>query len=160
MSIEKIGDWEVIRRMVQNLAPDLEEVGKKTLVKVGLKAESIAVKHIQNQDLNWTANIRYTRWKQRAGFSQKILVKTSTYLQSITSWPSQSGKTFYAGVKRTVKVDGVLLADIAKALEYGTRNMPARPLWRPTYQETGAWVRESNIFAKEVSNFFAKKYGI
>jgi hypothetical protein len=160
MSIEKIGDWEVIRRMVENLSPDLNDVARKTLVKVGMKAEQIAVKHIQNQDLNWTANIRYTRWKARSGYSNKILVKTSTYLQSITSWPSQTGKTVYAGVRKTVRVEGVLLADIAKALEYGTRTMAAKPLWRPTYQETGQWVRESNIFAKEVSEFLAKKYGV
>ena len=104
----------------------------------GLKAERIAKLHISKQDLNWRAlKPKYKASKIMAKLSQNILVATSSYFGSITSYVED--ETAYAGVKKEAKnKEGDVLADIAKVHEYGSETMqiPARPLWKPTFEET------------------------
>jgi hypothetical protein len=161
--IEKVGDWDKVRRVVDALGPDITEVTRKTLIKIGLKAERTAVDIIERQDFpNKDLSVKYRRWKERKGLSEKTLIATSTYFQAITSWPSQTGKTVYAGVKRTVRnAEGQVVADIAKALEFGVpaRGIPPRPVWKMTYTLVAAWIRDTNIFAHDVHNHFVKKFG-
>lgn len=145
--MKKIGNWRGVNDIISTLASDLDDSCKKSAMQFGLIAEGIAKEHISNQDLPWPPlSEDYVEQKKKKGLSENILVATSTYFQSITSWAESTGigHTGYAGVKKkVVNEDGEEVADIAKTHEYGTsiagRNknvtIPARPLWQPTIKE-------------------------
>jgi hypothetical protein len=70
---------------------------------------------------------------------------TSSYFQGITAWVE--GNTALAGIKRgTSHPDGGFIDVIAKVHEFGSvaRNIPARPLWQPTFAETMKWTVKNN----------------
>lgn len=144
--MKKVGNWKGVNNVISTLANDLDDSCRKSAMQFGLIAEGIAKEHISKQDLPWPAlSEDYVEDKKDAGLSENILVSTSTYFQSITSWAEkQKGYIGFAGVKkRVLNKDGEEVADIAKTHEYGTsiagRNknvtIPARPLWQPTIQE-------------------------
>ena len=157
--MRKIGNWAGVRALTNGLGREMTIARDQALKQIGLKAEGAAKTHISKQDLNWVplkpstiaANIR-------AKQSTKILIATSTYFQSITSWVTK--QTALAGIKRTVKSkDGSLLANIAKIMEFGSkvRNIPARKLWTPVFKEVREWLRETRlperILKKRLSKF-------
>lgn len=162
--MEKVGDWSKIGLFIKNLSTELEKAQLTALEHWGLKAEGTAKKHISSQDLGWKPLKPSTlATKIRAGHSDNILVATSSYFQSITSWVDKSDMKAYAGVKRTAKdADGNIIADIAAVHEFGSvvANIPKRELWHPTFNETTKWFMSSNsrpaiIFSKNI-----KKYGL
>lgn len=148
--IEKIGDWSKMHIIANNLQNNMHKAHVTCLKRWGLMAEKIAVTHINKQDLTWTPlNADYLKWKVKKGYSDNILVMTSTYFQSITS--IVKGNTAYAGVKKQVKdKHGNIVADIARTHEFGSRsgNIPKRPLWVPTFKETMLWNKLHNLPAK------------
>ncbi len=155
MPLTKFGDWDAVRKTIGKLQLELEAAQQLSLQRWALKAEAIAKKHISLQDLNWKPLAPETiAAKARQGRSTKILISTSTYFQSITSYVK--GDTAYVGVKKTAKNDeGQPLADIAKTLEFGSlaRNLEARPLWRPTLKQVREWHYKSN----DPRIYFAKR---
>jgi hypothetical protein len=74
----------------------------------------------------------YTKRKRMLGLDPRILIATGRYVSSIQPIAQKDGSWIVsvpdtplrAGSKYTLK-------DLARWLEYGTRNMPARPHWRP-----------------------------
>ena len=86
--------------------------------------------------------------KIKKGESENILVATSTYFQSITSYVK--GNTAYAGVKREARYTGKdgseEIAKIAAIHEYGSEsgNIPKRELWKPSLEETLQWTVDNN----------------
>jgi hypothetical protein len=162
--MDKVGDWSKVGLLVKNLPMELKAAQVTALKHWGLKAEGIAKKHISAQDLSWAAlSPAYLAAKVRAGHSENTLVATSSYFQSITSWVDVTKMESYAGVKKTAKdEDGNIIADIAATHEFGSvaANIPARPLWQPTFEETMEWFLQSDsrpaiIFSKNI-----KKYGV
>ena len=163
--VTKTGEWNKVRRLAVKFPKEVQMVNKKTLMKVGLKAEGIAVKHLRDQDLGWQPlNEEYRKYKISKGGSEKTLIDTSTYLQAITSRVKRM--TALVGVFRgEVKYDEKGEEDvvnIAAIHEFGSKsqNIPARPLWRPTLAEMKQWLKKDNIFAREVKEYFNKKYGL
>lgn len=147
MAMIRTGDWQRVANIVANLNREAVAAYKESLMKFGLKVEALAKKHIASQDLNWqTLKPLTVARKVRKGQSEKILIATSTYFQSISSWVE--GDTVYAGVKKTAyAADGITeLADIAAVLEFGSQNgaIPARPLWQPTFDEAIKWHKANN----------------
>lgn len=148
MKASKIGNWDTVTRMVRGLEADMLQASHSCLTKWCLKAEATAKLHMSAQDLNWTPlNPDYLQDKIRQGLSENTLIATSDYFQAITSYVSPMARgnnpTGWAGVKKAVlNADGEVIADIAKVHEYGSRvrNIPARPLWQPTYAETVSWI--------------------
>ena len=51
--MKKTGNWGQVNKIVNHLSGDINKGTQVALKQVGLKAESIAVKHIKNQDLEW-----------------------------------------------------------------------------------------------------------
>lgn len=157
MSLKKIGNWKGVEKFVNNLGANMDKARIIILKRWALKAEAIAKLHINKQDLNWTKlDPKTISMKVRKGFSENILVMTSSYFQSITSWVD--GDTGYAGVQKKARNEkGEELADIAATHEYGSRsgNIPARPLWQPTYNETIEWFKRSKEFAKVLTKILA-----
>lgn len=143
MAFKKVGDWEKVERMVKAIKPEMVAAKNQALSRWGLKAEGIAKKHISMQDLNWKPLKPETlAAKLRKGLSENILVATSTYFQSITSWADLPNNTVYAGVKKEARdKEGNVIANIAAVHEFGSLsgNIPKRELWHPTFQEVMAW---------------------
>jgi hypothetical protein len=146
--------------MINNLSNDIEKSNDLMLKRIALKAEQMAKDHLQKQDLGWEALKPSTlKQKIRKGLSEKTLIATSSYFQSITSFNDKNAA--YAGVKRTARnKEGQELANIAKIQEYGSkvRNIPARPLWQPVFRAMIRYIREKQLFAKAFIDYAKKKY--
>ena len=147
---KRTGNWSGVNKLVKSLATDIRGANRVTLMKVGLKAESIAVKHLRDQDLNWTPLRAQTiKSKVRRGGSNKTLINTTDYFQAITSY--SDGSTAFAGVIKSAKnQDGTKITTIAMVHEFGSGDIPARPLWRPTFKETLNWIIKDKVFPEEI----------
>lgn len=163
LNIKKTGDWNAVTGMLNGLQKEIEIAAQQTTMQIGLHAEGLARKHMTNQDLGWhELKARTITVKSKRGGSDLILVDTSSYFQSITSWFDKAKGVAYVGIKKTVKnEDGEEIADIAKVHEYGSvvRNVPARPLWQPTENEMQQVVAKSKLFKVNLNKRLAK-YGI
>lgn len=159
VGIVKEGAWDKVRQLITSLKGDMKEARDLCLKRWGLKAEAIARGHISAQDLGWRPlKPKTIAAKVRQGYSENILVMTSSYFQSITS--TVKGDTAFAGVKRGVKhKSGQEMVKIAAVHEFGNTNTPARPLWGPTYEETMQWTVKSNRPADILQGILEKKYG-
>ena len=150
--IQKYGSTKDIANAFNNLNKAVEEGTKEALMKTGLKGEQLAVKHMKSQDLGWQPlDEKYLARKKKQGESNKVLIASTTYLQSITS-VFQGNKTF-VGVKRDAKAEnGESLVDIAYIHEFGSiaRNITRRPLWQPVLKELRQFVKKSQIFKKSI----------
>lgn len=146
MAFKKVGDWGKVTRLVNELGKEALRAQRLSLMRWGLKAEAIAKLHISKQDLNWAElNPDYLAKKVREGKSENILVATSTYFGSITSYVLSDAA--YAGVRKNIVDDkGIEIANIAAVLEYGSPKMgiPERPLWKPTLIEVTIWHAKYN----------------
>lgn len=78
-------------------------------------------------------NKAYKRHKVRTGLNPGIWIATSKLIESlvVVTGPGR----VEIGVDRRKKHNGTPLTTIVKALEYGTRTIPPRPLFRPIRQE-------------------------
>ena len=141
-----IGDWAGALRTVQALAIEAEKARKMSLQRFGLKAEALAKKHMNAQDLEWAELKPSTiAAKARKGLGNKILIATSSYFQAITSWTDED--TAFIGVTKNKKgKDGQLLADVARVHEFGSLSgsIPKRELWSPVLKETLEWHEKNN----------------
>jgi len=146
MEFKKVGDWKRVERLIGRIDNEMRKAQMLSLKRFGLKAEAIAKTHISRQDLNWQElTPEYLEKKVREGKSENILVATSSYFQSITTYVLVD--TVYSGVTRkAINKDGKIIADIAKVHEYGSKSggIPARPLWKPTLQEVMLWHAKVN----------------
>lgn len=138
MKVEKTGNWRGANKTVRSLQHEMRNAQNTALKRWGLFAERTAVGHISRQDLRWRALKPATiSAKVRQGYSENILIRSSTYFQSITSYVLKD--TAYAGVRKQINYgNGMEVANIAAIHEFGTKDgrIPARPLWQPTYKET------------------------
>lgn len=158
-SFEKIGRWDQVTLLTTRLDQEMEAARYSALKRIGLEMEGKAKRYMSFQNLDWEPLAAATiRAKARRGESEKILIATSTYFQSITSWADRH--TAYAGVKRKVKnEDGEEVADIARIHEYGLGNNPERPLWKPTLVHTIQWAAKNRPHLESLKLRLAK-YGI
>lgn len=153
---KKIGKWKQVFKVVKNLKKEADKAQTESLQRFGLFAEGRAKLHMSNQDLSWQP-LKASTLKYKKG--DKILIETSAYFQSITSWVNKN--TVYAGVSRKAKNGkGEEIANIAAVHEFGSksRNIPARPLWKPTLKESVNWHFKSNtpekILIKNLKKYF------
>jgi hypothetical protein len=159
--------FDKFQAFANGIAREFENITKEPLLQVGLRGEAIAKLHLQNQDLGWQPlSDRYLKlkMKQRKGkrrLSEKTLIATSSYFQSITS--KVLGRRVLIGVMRGVRNDdGQEIANIAKIHEYGStaRNIPARPLWQPTLEELKNYVTTARPFLRSARILLKRRYGI
>ena len=159
-SYHKVGDWRKVTASTKMLKREMEIARMMSLKRFGLKAEAIAKGHISRQDLGWAPlDPKYLAKKIKKGLSNNILIATSSYFQSITSYVILD--TAYIGVKKQIRHDdGSFIADIAKLHEYGsdTAGIPARPLWKPTLNEVLIWHVKKNLPARYFK-INMRKYG-
>lgn len=139
------GNWNKTIRKLRNFQIELEQKLYQTTAAAAEYVESVAVGHLRNQDLPWQPlKESYSRRKKSAKgkgsrrLSEKILIATGTYFQSISTYVD--GLNAFVGIKRGVarEADGTDVVNIARVHEkgYEAGGIPKRPLWEPTFQET------------------------
>lgn len=142
MSDNKLtGDWKGVAEGLKSCNDAIRDGIKKATRKNAYILEAALVKHLQNQDLKWTAlNPLYKKWKERSKLSNQILIATSTMMNSITTQMIDGDMGAFVGVLRTAAgrkrgkgkaPKPVLLAAVH---EYGI-GVPKRPLFAPTFKE-------------------------
>lgn len=165
LRIKKTGDWENVGLTLKGLKSRIHEGAKVAMVKAGLQMEKFAVKHIQAQDMGWKNSPEWTERKKKLNLSEKVLVATSTYEQSITSFYKWDGSKFSvnAGVKKGVyEADGTEIANIAAVLEFGRKHKhlqheSKKPLWVPCEAFIFDWILESGVLEKEIGKQLRRK---
>lgn len=161
VSFKKIGNWEVAKQFCLNLDEDIKSVLPKALAQIGLEGEAFMKKYIVGQQGKWKAlSRRYKARKKKQGFSTKILIRSSTMVQSITSIPGNM--QVFIGVKRGKKDGDMDVANIAAIMEFGSKkqNIPARKFMKPTYEEMTRRIAKENLFQTRILNLLKKKYGM
>lgn len=142
--MQLIGNWQGARNIAVSLLARCEAAQQKTLRNWSLKAETTIKKHLSSQDLNWQPLKAATlRRKIKEGKSLKILIATWQYYNSITYLIRKD--TAFVGILNGSTGDkGVSLVELAKTHEYGSKNIPSRPLWKPSFDEMKNWQTENN----------------
>lgn len=157
----KMGSWGKLKLASTSLANDIQKAEVIALKKIALQAEATAKKYILSQPSSWTPlNKEYKARKERTKKSNKMLIATSSYIQSITSKVDARAMVAYAGVtkKTTHKSSKRPMVDIAKVHEFGSkaRGIPARPVWKPTLVLVKAWIKDSRVLENELKKQFNK----
>lgn len=138
------GNWSGVIRKFDNFQSDLEETLRDTVAQSGEYVESTVLGHLKNQDLGWPplkpAYLRHKlvgKGKASRSLSEKILIATATYFNSITTYLENF--IAFIGVKRGVarEADGTDVLNLAEVHEFGAprASIPARPLWKPSFDE-------------------------
>lgn len=79
-------------------------------------------------------SVTYVRYKQRHRLSMKMWKATGLLEQSIVARKRLG--YWYVGVDPSKRYrNGMKVIDIARCMEYGTSRMPARPLFRPIFED-------------------------
>jgi len=163
ITVKRSGNWNAVRNIVPNLAPDIKRSNRLMLEMVAKKAEKLAINHINKQDLNWIPlNPEYAAWKKKTGRSAKILVAKRSYLKSIKSKVNEQGNISFAGVfKGMVNEYGMSIEKYAAIMEYGSikRRIPVRKLWKPVMNELKKDLKNNN-FAQAALILNHKRSGI
>ncbi len=138
----KYGDWAKLERMLSEAGSKLKAEVKKATDKNGRLLEAAMVGRIEQQKLSPSLSPRYLKAKIRAGYSEKILIRTGTLMQNIRYQP-KSWDGGFVGVLRGVKANkGADLVNIAAVHEFGAPSVgiPARPFIMPSAKEHEAQV--------------------
>lgn len=133
-SVELTGDWERLRNwchwvMRGGHMPQMEKMAEQ----IGGMVRGTIRRHIMAQDLGWKKLAESTVEKKGHPI---VYVDSGTYMSSIGLEVERMGdfdlvvSIFPDGYYEDKGKD---VSEIAFYMEYGTRHMPARPLWRPVY---------------------------
>jgi hypothetical protein len=157
------GNWSGVTRKLEGFQKELTEGMRESTAQSAALVESTVLGHLKHQDLGWQslspAYLKQKLTKKGRGsrrLSEKILIATATYFQSITTSFStiDKGLKAFVGVKRGVarEKDGTDVVDIASVHEFGSpkNNIPARPLWQPTLKETEPKIKK--IFEEKLKD--------
>jgi hypothetical protein len=134
----KTGDWKKLERMLSEAGNKLKREIKAATDKSGRLIEAAIVGRLEQQKVGPPLSPRYLAAKVRAGYSEKILIRTATLMQNIRYQP-RSWDEGYVGILRNVKSSkGQDLVNIAAVHEFGApgRGIPARPYIGPGGKES------------------------
>lgn len=143
-SVELPGDWSRLKQVLNEASPKLKSESRRTIGRQLKKIEAKVLSHIDKQDLEWTSlSEAYSARKAKKKLSPDILRASNQMYSNITT-AQDDNFSGAVGVKRGVKSkDGEDLTDIALIHEQpdddGTK-IPARKLWKPTFDEMKAGI--------------------
>lgn len=138
IQIQRIGNWNEVVRFFGELAPNIGVTAVLAQKQIARKLKKIVVGHLVAQDLGWEP-LSESTLKLKTKNADLILIETEKYLNSIKI--TDNGKRIMVGVptnifyQRTGQV--VQVSRVAAWQEYGTKKIPARPLWGPSIEELG-----------------------
>lgn len=144
MASKLTGDWKKAGVMLRWLPASLSPVCHARLYEDGKLVAERMVEHIDRQDLDWKPLSDVTI--QIKGHSQVYVdsgwLKDNLDVRRMKTSPLKS--TVYVGASpwKTHKPSGKKFSDLMIMLEYGTEDIPARPLVRPTWEEMEKEIKE------------------
>lgn len=101
---------------------------------------------IRNQEFNWIPlDPEYVRSKERKGEDARIYMATRELVNKGIGWWVKDGFVFVGPREGIHKPSGLTYRHLTRILEFGTWNIPARPLWRPLISKA---LRENARFRK------------
>lgn len=138
ISMKKYGAWKQAGVKLKALQANLFPAFKVQLEQDGQYILETLQGHIDSQDLGWTPLAESTIALKNG--DDTILVETGFLRNNLKVRQIRSvknGITFFIGADAwtTHQPSGLKMKQLMIYLEYGTRNMPARPLVRPTLKE-------------------------
>lgn len=138
MRVSKFGDWTRAGIVLQALSSNkiipafsvqLKDDGDLILEKIR--------GHIDAQDLNWTPLSEHTialKSGDETIYVETGFLKDNLKVRKVKA--PKNGVTYFIGADAWTKhPSGLKFSDLMIYLEYGTANIPARPLIRPTFEE-------------------------
>lgn len=145
-TIEKVGDWPRTQRFLREVGPVTVRGYTLGQLAFAKKMFNRVRKNIRENGgtIGWAPlSSSYADYKSRLGKDpNNLLVLTKLYYNSITIW-NKNG-IYYVGVKHGIRYPdrsngGLTVGQVAKILEVGSiaRNLPARPLWGPSFRQLG-----------------------
>jgi len=166
--VELIGEWNKTRTLL-HLLPKLIKIGSlKGQQSAAKHFRRIVRRHIRNNgaSLGWAPlSSAYKKSKGRRGFNpDRIYYASGSYYNNIKVW--RRGTKIFIGIKKNVKSkssrSSLTIGMIARILEYGslTRNIPARPLWAPSYRDFGGGKRIKGFMTWHIRNQIFKATGV
>lgn len=143
--IRKEGDWIKTRRVLAGIGGATTRGYKLGQLAFANKMLKQVRRNIRNNggSIGWPpVSSRYADYKSRLGKDpNNLLVLSGLYYKSIHVW--EKNGIYYTGVKHGVRYPqergGLTVGQVAKILETGSlvMNIPARPLWKPSYRQIG-----------------------
>lgn len=166
VGVELEGDWLRVKHLLDDLDDTIEAGALKGQMSAAKKLRKIVRKHIRTSggSLGWAPLSPNTvRVRASKGYDpSRLLYMTGSYYRSIKVW--KKGKKSYVGVKANTPhpITGKPLGQIAMILEYGSqvRNIPARPLWLPSFKQFGKNKRVKKLIVWHIQNEFRIRHGI
>lgn len=166
--VQLFGDWNKVRLFI-HLLPELISKGSdKGQESAAKQLYRIVRRHIINNgsSLGWAPlSLDYQFKKAKSGFPPgRMYYASGTYYNNIKVW--KKGGNTYVGIKARVKSgsskQGLTLGQIARILEYGSsaRNIPARPLWTPSFKDFGGTDRIKGFMTWHIRNEIMRRTGV
>jgi len=135
MSVKFKGDWLYTKNWLAVAPVKLNREISKIMENFSTLILQKIRMHIISQDLDWPALASST--VMRKGF-ETIYIDKGSFYKNMVIERKKAGKSTQWQIrpsKRYAKGSGKTYQDLALFLEYGTIKMPARPLWRPMFDE-------------------------
>lgn len=154
LNVTKTGDWSKALQFFERIKSiGILPIYKTKLSDLGEKASQMLQEHIRKQDLSWTPLSQSTITVKNG--DNRIFIDTGTLMNNlkvckVTS--SSNDLSIFIGVDPDVSYeDGTKISDVLIYMEYGTSNMVARPLFRPTKEElTPMFTKECKEILKDI----------
>jgi len=152
--IELLGDWAGTEAKLRKLPRHVTIGSNWANNEVANEIFARVVGHIYAQDLAWEEHsLSYSEKKIKKYGHLEILLASEKYVNSIKVYKEPNKVS--VGVKPGIinPVTKVPVWKIALWLEHGTKNMPARPVWSPVYQELGGAAGIDKLLAKYLNRY-------
>ena len=137
MASKLTGDWKKAGVMLQWLPASLSPICHARLYEDGKLVVKRMVEHIDKQDLPWKplSDVTIERKGHDKIYVETGWLKENLSVRRMTTKPLRS--TIFVGASpwKTHKPSGKKFSELMIMLEYGTDEIPARPLIRPTWAE-------------------------
>ncbi len=168
--VELFGDWDKTHRAFVNL-PTAIALGSKLGKDAALRQLEKNIKQnirANGGSLGWKELSKRTLANKRdSKYPTSILRMTGLYYRSIMIWSDTITGATYLGIKPrtyypTKGASGLTVNQVAKVLENGSpdRNIPARPLWKPTFKQFGGGARVKGYIIWHVRNQIMIQCGV
>ncbi len=142
MKVELEGEWLRLNKVIDKLPTSVLAGVISGQMSAAKKLRNIVRKYIKEGggSLNWQGvSPGYARYKtSQGGDPDRLMWLTGLYYRSIKIF--RKGNKISVGISKEAKNRrGYRVVDYASVMEYGSsaRNIPARPLWKPSFKQLG-----------------------
>lgn len=118
-------------RFLNVLNTEIELKAFKYIQQIAEEMTQEAIEILEEQRYRWVKlSQKYLDWKVRKNLDTRVLIATGFYQDHI-SWGIKDDTVWFGVEDVTHEPSGLPLRVLARIHEFGTKTIPARPLWRP-----------------------------